>query len=82
MVNFFTLNYITMYLYTKIGRSTIRNPWAHCNFDEWDVIQYQTSFQVMYQFIRNIKHSPKIEAQLLADLTKWETIGKAINISF
>ncbi|CAC5360145.1 unnamed protein product [Mytilus coruscus] len=56
-------------------RSNVRNPWAHCNFDEWDTLQYQTSFQLMHQLIKCLSLSKSDESNVLADLTKWETNG-------
>ena len=32
-------------------RSNVRNSWAHCNFQEWDSIKYQESFQIMFQLV-------------------------------
>ncbi|XP_053406876.1 uncharacterized protein LOC128559415 [Mercenaria mercenaria] len=56
-------------------RADIRNPWAHCNFSEWDVIKYQNSFQLMHQFIRNLQLPVQDETAILAKLTHWQTNG-------
>ncbi|XP_060567345.1 uncharacterized protein LOC132726094 [Ruditapes philippinarum] len=56
-------------------RSDIRNPWAHCNFSEWDVIKYQNSFQLMNQFIRNLLLPVQDETAILGQLLQWQTNG-------
>ncbi|XP_063405158.1 uncharacterized protein LOC134688391 [Mytilus trossulus] len=56
-------------------RSDVRNPWAHCNFDEWDSLKYQTAFQLLHQLVRCLQLNTTDEASLLAELTKWETNG-------
>ncbi|CAG2196366.1 unnamed protein product [Mytilus edulis] len=56
-------------------RLNVRNPWAHCNFDEWDTLLYQTSFQLMHQLIKCFSLSKPDETKVLADLTKWEQNG-------
>ncbi|XP_053406878.1 uncharacterized protein LOC128559417 [Mercenaria mercenaria] len=56
-------------------RAEIRNPWAHCNFSEWDTIKYQNSFQLMHQFIRNLLLPVQDETAILAKLTHWQTNG-------
>ncbi|CAC5416529.1 unnamed protein product [Mytilus coruscus] len=56
-------------------RSDVRNPWAHCNFDEWDSIKYQTSFQLMHQLIKCLNLNKPDETNVLSELTKWETNG-------
>lgn len=58
-------------------RSDVRNPWAHCNFDEWDTIRYQTSFQLMHQLIKCLNLNKTDETNVLSELTKWETNGKS-----
>ncbi|CAG2199184.1 unnamed protein product [Mytilus edulis] len=54
-------------------RSDVRNPWAHCNFNEWDTISYQRSFQVLHQLIKCLNIPD--ETAILSELTKWETNG-------
>ncbi|XP_053406880.1 uncharacterized protein LOC123546578 [Mercenaria mercenaria] len=56
-------------------RADIRNPWAHCNFSEWDVIKYQNSFQLMHQFVRNLQLPVHDETAILGKLTHWQTNG-------
>ncbi|XP_045188920.2 uncharacterized protein LOC123546576 [Mercenaria mercenaria] len=56
-------------------RADIRNPWAHCNFSEWDIIKYQNSFQLMHQFIRNLQLPVQDETAIIAKLTHWQTNG-------
>ncbi|CAG2203968.1 unnamed protein product [Mytilus edulis] len=54
-------------------RNDIRNPWAHCNFTEWDAIKYLESMQLMQQLIRHL-HIPS-EVKVLAELSHWEVNG-------
>ncbi|XP_063405090.1 uncharacterized protein LOC134688362 [Mytilus trossulus] len=56
-------------------RSDVRNSWAHCNFDEWDTLKYQTSFQLMHQLIKCLNLNTPDETKVLADITKWEQNG-------
>lgn len=56
-------------------RSDIRNPWAHCDFSEWDANKYLSSFQLMNQLIRNLKMTTTDENRILGDLTLWEFNG-------
>ncbi|CAC5360155.1 unnamed protein product [Mytilus coruscus] len=63
-------------------RLNVRNPWAHCNFDEWDILRYQTSFQLMHQLIKCLSLSKPDETKVLADLTKWEQNGNLTRIRF
>ncbi|CAC5416526.1 unnamed protein product [Mytilus coruscus] len=56
-------------------RSDVRNQWAHCNFDEWDSLKYQTAFQLMHQLVRCLQLNTTDEADIQAELTKWETRG-------
>ncbi|CAG2195420.1 unnamed protein product [Mytilus edulis] len=56
-------------------RSDIRNPWAHCDFSQWDANKYISSFQLMYQLIRNLGFTTTEENRILGDLTIWETNG-------
>ncbi|CAG2201874.1 unnamed protein product [Mytilus edulis] len=57
-------------------RSDIRNPWAHCDFTEWDSIKYISSFQMMHQLIKNLKLSATDENSLLGELKIWESNGQ------
>ncbi|XP_052074713.1 uncharacterized protein LOC127712365 [Mytilus californianus] len=54
-------------------RNDVRNPWAHCNFTEWDAMKYLASIQLMQQLIRHL-HMPS-EMKVLADLSHWEVNG-------
>ncbi|CAG2196364.1 unnamed protein product [Mytilus edulis] len=56
-------------------RSDVRNPWAHCNFDEWDTIKYQTAFQLLHQLVRCLQLNTTDETNIQAELNKWETNG-------
>lgn len=63
------------FIYLKI-RSDIRNPWAHCDFTEWDSIKYLSSFQMMNQLIKNLKLPTTDENRVLGELQIWESNGK------
>ncbi|XP_076078249.1 uncharacterized protein LOC143048448 [Mytilus galloprovincialis] len=56
-------------------RLDVRNPWAHCNFSEWDSLKYQTAFQLLHQLVRCLQLNIIDESSVLAELTKWETNG-------
>ncbi|XP_063403668.1 uncharacterized protein LOC134687361 [Mytilus trossulus] len=56
-------------------RSDIRNPWAHCDFTEWDSIKYLSSFQMMHQLIKNLTLSARDENSILGELQIWESNG-------
>ncbi|XP_071133358.1 uncharacterized protein [Mytilus edulis] len=56
-------------------RSEVRNPWAHCNFNEWDTIKYQAVFQLMYQLVVCLQLNTADEVNIAAELTKWEKNG-------
>lgn len=56
-------------------RSNVRNSWAHCNFQEWDSLKYQESFQIMFQLVNHLQLNNADETRILNDLTKWETNG-------
>lgn len=65
--------YIHLFVLVLQLRNDIRNPWAHCNFTEWDAIKYLESMQLMQQLIRHL-HMPS-EVKVLAELSHWEVNG-------
>ncbi|XP_071142366.1 uncharacterized protein [Mytilus edulis] len=56
-------------------RSNIRNPWAHCNFTEWDAVKYYSSLQQIEDFIYLLNLSAAEESQFIAEVNKWRTNG-------
>ncbi|XP_052787699.1 uncharacterized protein LOC128222617 [Mya arenaria] len=56
-------------------RKDVRNPWAHANFDEWDVLKYQSAFQIMHKVVKNMQLPVAETAKVVADLALWETNG-------
>lgn len=54
-------------------RTEVRNPWAHCNFNEWEAMKYLSSIQLMKQFIKHLQMPS--EVHVLDDLTHWEVNG-------
>ncbi|CAG2202347.1 unnamed protein product [Mytilus edulis] len=57
-------------------RLDIRNPWAHCDFTEWTTTKYADSFQLMGQFITNLRLSNREEKRILGELNRWATNGQ------
>lgn len=53
----------------------MRNPWAHCNFAEWDSIKYHRCFQLMYQLVKNMHLPVQDKTDVLGKITIWETNG-------
>ncbi|CAG2222922.1 unnamed protein product [Mytilus edulis] len=56
-------------------RSTIRNPWAHCDFSEWDAVKYADSFQLMGKLVKHLCLSSREENRILGELNRWATNG-------
>ncbi|XP_070541956.1 uncharacterized protein [Ptychodera flava] len=61
-----------------ILRSRIRNPWAHCNFSDWDELKYMESFQVMNSLIAHLNLPDNEEKNKRSELTDWEKKGMKI----
>ncbi|XP_063405869.1 uncharacterized protein LOC134689832 [Mytilus trossulus] len=59
----------------KDARSVIRNPWAHCNFTEWNAMIYTLSLQKIEDFIYLLNLNGPDENQFIGDLNKWRTNG-------
>ncbi|CAG2200900.1 unnamed protein product [Mytilus edulis] len=56
-------------------RSTIRNPWAHCDFTQWDSGKYNLCLQNIEAFIHLLNIGAVEKTQLIGDLNKWKTNG-------
>ncbi|XP_052086011.1 uncharacterized protein LOC127723428 [Mytilus californianus] len=56
-------------------RAAVRNPWAHCNFIEWDSMKYNSSLQQIEDFIYLLNLNAAEESQFIAELNKWKTNG-------
>ncbi|XP_048576054.1 uncharacterized protein LOC125556722 [Nematostella vectensis] len=56
-------------------RSTVRNEWGHCNFDDWEQIQFNVCIQKIDTLIRNLGLSLADETKLLDELKDWEIRG-------
>ncbi|CAC5421080.1 unnamed protein product [Mytilus coruscus] len=56
-------------------RRNIRNPWAHCDFTEWDAVKYNNSFQQMEKQVKDLSLSPNEEHQIIGEMTKWKLNG-------
>ncbi|XP_071142658.1 uncharacterized protein [Mytilus edulis] len=57
-------------------RKTIRNPWAHCHFSEWDAAKYSNSFQQMKKLVKDLKLSINEETLTIEEMEKWEINGQ------
>lgn len=60
-------------------RSAIRNPWAHCNFTEWDTLKFNLSLQTIEDLIFLLKLNGADESQIIGEINKWRTNGKYTN---
>ncbi|VDI23909.1 Hypothetical predicted protein [Mytilus galloprovincialis] len=56
-------------------RSDIRNPWAHCDFTQWNTTRYLQSFSLMENLIQNVSLSTFDEKQTLDQLVLWKSNG-------
>ncbi|CAC5377155.1 unnamed protein product [Mytilus coruscus] len=57
-------------------RRDVRNPWAHCDFTEWDAIKYATSFQLMEKLVKDLSLSSIDENQIVVEINKWKENGQ------
>ncbi|CAC5425501.1 unnamed protein product [Mytilus coruscus] len=57
-------------------RRNIRNPWAHCDFNEWDAVNYSDSFQLMKKLVKELSLIYTEEHQIIGELKKWEINGQ------
>ena len=58
-------------------REQVRNPWAHCNWAEWDTCKFQTCFQLMDKLLAECGL-----ANAAADLKEWEQKGSTYKIVY
>ncbi|XP_053407472.1 uncharacterized protein LOC123548028 [Mercenaria mercenaria] len=59
----------------KAVRNDIRNEWAHCNFSQWDMNKFQTSFVLMKHMIGCLNLSAQEERDILQLTDTWENNG-------
>ncbi|XP_071141766.1 uncharacterized protein [Mytilus edulis] len=57
-------------------RRHIRNPWAHCNFAEWDALKFSSSFQLMKKLVKDLKLTLNEETIVIDEMDKWEMNGQ------
>ncbi|CAG2251620.1 unnamed protein product [Mytilus edulis] len=57
-------------------RKYIRNPWAHCDFTEWDAVKFSNSFQLMKKLVKDLKLSTNEEGLIIDEMEKWELNGE------
>lgn len=63
-------------------RNDIRNPWAHCNFPEWDTIKYNDCFQRMFHIVNVLQLPPQTEKDAIGEITNWQSNGMCKNTQF
>lgn len=56
-------------------RTNLRNPWAHCDFTEWNSVKYLHSFQMMKRLVNDLKLSLNEETEIIGEIEKWEKNG-------
>ena len=59
----------------KKVRSDVRNPWAHCNFSEWTVGMFNTSFQTIESLVKKTNLPAADEKKVCDDLYFWKQTG-------
>ncbi|CAG2202996.1 unnamed protein product [Mytilus edulis] len=59
-----------------VVRRRLRNPWAHCNFSEWDAAKYSDAFILMEKLVLDMNLSSNEENQTIGKLKKWEINGE------
>ncbi|KAL9979148.1 hypothetical protein ACROYT_G016764 [Oculina patagonica] len=59
----------------KTVREHVRNEWAHCNFTEWDAAKFKSCFHEMQALVQSLYLPPADEANVLGELSDWETKG-------
>ena len=60
----------------KDVRSKVRNEWGHCNFDHWNELDFNYSFQLMETLIRSLGLPVADKDKLRDELQEWETKGQ------
>ncbi|XP_045170230.2 uncharacterized protein LOC123532733 [Mercenaria mercenaria] len=53
-------------------RKDVRNPWAHCNFSEWDIPKFQKCFVLMEQMLKCLSLPVQEETLYLQQLQTWQ----------
>ena len=56
-------------------RNLVRNDWAHCVFNKWDLAKFHWSFGKMKDLVVAMALPPADKAELLKKLEDWETRG-------
>ncbi|XP_076086847.1 uncharacterized protein LOC143057428 [Mytilus galloprovincialis] len=56
-------------------RSNIRNPWAHCDFSQWDTGRNVYSIQLMINLVKKLSLILSEENRIIGDLNRWGTTG-------
>ena len=60
----------------KDVRSKVRNEWGHCNFDHWNDVEFNNSFQLMETLTRSLGLPDADERKVLDELQEWEIKGQ------
>ncbi|VDI63547.1 Hypothetical predicted protein [Mytilus galloprovincialis] len=57
-------------------RSKIKNPWAHCDFSQWDTGRNVYCIQLMINLVKKLSLILSEENRIIGDLNRWGTTGK------
>ena len=56
-----------------------RNDWAHCEFSDWDPVNYQQRFNKMETLVKALGLPPADKRNLLGELKDWESKGTSLS---
>lgn len=73
-------NTLSMNFISRQVRRNIRNPWAQCDFTEWDAVKYSDSFKLMEKLVQDLSLSSSEEHQIIGEMKKCEMNGNEQNI--
>lgn len=57
-------------------RSVVRNEWAHCNFSNWDDVNYRACLQEIESLVKKLNMSKVDEKDFVDKLSNWREKGK------
>lgn len=66
----------------KDVRSDVRNPWGHCNFQEWTDTKLTSCFKLMKDLVQALNLPADDEKRITEELGEWETKGKLFPIKY
>ena len=59
-----------------------RNAWAHCAFNDWDLLSFQPRFAKMENLVKSLGLPSANEMYLVNELKDWETKGTVNSLYF